>query len=538
MSKTWWSAVAALVLVALSAAIYAARRAALGNEPPSPRGSALWSVTLVATGQLAADESTLAMPRPPDFRRQHIFDERFESQELLPPQGKKGSHRRDVVWRRSGVGRVQPFRIAYSFQCLLGMRRPTPAMVRLTREIDAPPLEGAYRRPSQGIESDRKDIAEKASDLTVPGAPDEEQVRALFQFVDRLDDDPLVGPQTAAACLRESRGDSEGKSRLLVALCRSREFPARLATGLILSDNGTPPLHFWAEAWVEHHWLPMCPTHHHFGVRSFPQNYLVLHVGGEEFLRGRAARLRYGFRVREVTDRSRVSEDQQTSLARLFWQRTSLYALGAGERHVVKFLLLLPLAALVVSIYRTVIGVPTFGTFSPALVGLAFLDLKALPWGLGIFITTVLVGWMLRHMIDHFHLLLVPRTSVLLTLIVIFLISVIVIASHHGIATTQYIALFPLVILTHLVERFWTVETEDGTAASFRTLAGTMVVAVTISLALSPEALTTWMFRHPETLGIVLAMQFLIGRYTGYRLSELFRFRDLADDSIHARGDA
>jgi hypothetical protein len=35
------------------------------------------------------------------------------------------------------------------------------------------------------------------------------------------------------------------------------------------------------------------------------------------------------------------------------------------------------------------------------------------------------------------------------------------------------------------------------------------------------------MLRFPETLGLVMAAQLLIGRYTGYRLSELFRFRDL-----------
>jgi hypothetical protein len=34
------------------------------------------------------------------------------------------------------------------------------------------------------------------------------------------------------------------------------------------------------------------------------------------------------------------------------------------------------------------------------------------------------------------------------------------------------------------------------------------------------------MFQFPETLGLVMAAQLLLGRYTGYRLSELFRFRD------------
>jgi hypothetical protein len=143
------------------------------------------------------------------------------------------------------------------------------------------------------------------------------------------------------------------------------------------------------------------------------------------------------------------------------------------------------------------------------------------------------VGWGIRHLLDRFHLLQVPRVGAMLTLIVLFLIAMIVVASRYGVQTTQYVALFPLVILTNLVERFWTVEAEDSTAASFRTLLGTFAVALLITLALSPPPVGTWMFRYPETLGVVLALQLLLGRYTGYRLIELYRFDDLIrDDSV------
>src|SRR5207245_5146242 len=86
--------------------------------------------------------------------------------------------------------------------------------------------------------------------------------------------------------------------------------------------------------------------------------------------------------------------------------------------------------------------------------------------------------------------------------------------------------LFPMVILTGMIERFWTLEVEDGTSSSFKTLLGTLTIAATISLFLSLHAVVRHMFRFPETLGLIMAAQLLIGRYTGYRLSELFRFRD------------
>jgi hypothetical protein len=62
--------------------------------------------------------------------------------------------------------------------------------------------------------------------------------------------------------------------------------------------------------------------------------------------------------------------------------------------------------------------------------------------------------------------------------------------------------------------------------ASFRTLLQTMFIATVIALVLSRPFVVTQLFCFPETLGLIMAGQLLIGRYTGYRLSELFRFRD------------
>src|SRR5437773_9083068 len=93
-------------------------------------------------------------------------------------------------------------------------------------------------------------------------------------------------------------------------------------------------------------------------------------------------------------------------------------------------------------------------------------------------------------------------------------------------SATRYVSLFPMVILTGMIERFWTLETEDSTSSSFKTLLTTMFIAACIALVLSLHAVVSHMFRFPETLGLIMAAQLLIGRYTGYRLSELFRFRD------------
>jgi hypothetical protein len=116
--------------------------------------------------------------------------------------------------------------------------------------------------------------------------------------------------------------------------------------------------------------------------------------------------------------------------------------------------------------------------------------------------------------------------AALLSLVVAVLVAAVVAANSLGWPAARYLPLFPLVILTGMVERFWTLEAEDGTAASFRTLLVTLLIALAVALGLGPRAVVTALFRFPEALGVVLALQLLLGRYTGYRLVELVRFRD------------
>jgi hypothetical protein len=108
----------------------------------------------------------------------------------------------------------------------------------------------------------------------------------------------------------------------------------------------------------------------------------------------------------------------------------------------------------------------------------------------------------------------------------LLLIAAIVTANLRDLPATRYISVFPLVILTGMIERFWTLENEDSTTASFKTLVSTIGIAASIALVLSLHAVATHLFRYPESLGLVMAGQLLIGRYTGYRLTELFRFQD------------
>lgn len=209
------------------------------------------------------------------------------------------------------------------------------------------------------------------------------------------------------------------------------------------------------------------------------------------------------------------------------WLRPN--GLTSPVRELLEFLLLLPIAVTLVCIIRVVIGLTTFGTFAPALLGLAYRDIDSL---LGIFVllTILFTGWFLRHAVGRLHLLQVPRTSFMLSLVVFMLVGFVLLGERLGVSPDKAIPLFPLVILTGMIERFWTLDEEQGTTSTLTTLLVTLAICAGISLILRIPSISRQMLDYPETLGIVMAVQLLLGRYTGYRFVELYRFRSFMEE--------
>ncbi|HEX5693940.1 MAG TPA: 7TM domain-containing protein, partial [Arenimonas sp.] len=71
---------------------------------------------------------------------------------------------------------------------------------------------------------------------------------------------------------------------------------------------------------------------------------------------------------------------------------------------------------------------------------------------------------------------------------------------------------------------------ERGAGTAIREGIGTLVVAAVAYVVMSWKPLEHLVFVYPELLLVLFAMALMLGRYSGYRLNELFRFRALARD--------
>ena len=85
-----------------------------------------------------------------------------------------------------------------------------------------------------------------------------------------------------------------------------------------------------------------------------------------------------------------------------------------------------------------------------------------------------------------------------------------------------------MVIMTMLVERFYVTTEEDNLYFAVQLLIGTLTLAFVVYSLLGWKTVGRTLLFYPELHLFTVAALILVGRYTGYRLTELWRFRDLA----------
>jgi hypothetical protein len=124
-------------------------------------------------------------------------------------------------------------------------------------------------------------------------------------------------------------------------------------------------------------------------------------------------------------------------------------------------------------------------------------------------------------------LLLVPRLTVVLTVVVMLMAGISVLSHKLGIQPGLSIALFPMVIISMTIERMSIVWEERGASEAIQDGAGSLVVAAAAYVVMGLASVAHLIFVFPELLLLVVAAALLAGRYTGYRLLELRRFKAL-----------
>ncbi|NQX88441.1 MAG: inactive transglutaminase family protein [Halioglobus sp.] len=325
-----------------------------------------------------------------------------------------------------------------------------------------------------------------------------------------------------AALLRSSTAE---RAELLMLLLERADIPTRLAKGLYLEDarrrqSLTPMVEFFAgDTWV----LVNPQT----GEVGLPPNFVLWHRGGVSVLDVTGAtnsQVQFSM-IRQTVPAVQLAQAKGRSS---LFRELGVQRLPIEEQSMFKLLLLLPLGATVVVFMRVIIGVQTSGTFMPVLIALAFLQTSLLA-GLVSFVLVVAAGLALRSYLSRLNLLLVARIATLIVLVVFLISAFSIIGYQMGYSTGMTITFFPMIIIAWTIERMSILWEEDGPTEVMKQGGGSLLVAVLAYLLMQNPLMVHLSFNFPEINLVLLASILAMGHYTGYKLSELHRFRAMSD---------
>jgi len=400
--------------------------------------------------------------------------------------------------------------VRYELPSGLGFGAPlNDSARRQLEETDAIP----YRHP---------EIRELWSKIRPPQSADLVQtLRAIFQYThEKIEPAPFKGYTDALTALRLGQASCNGKSRLFVALARLNGIPARLIGGVILEPGVKQTSHQWVEAYVGGHWVPFDPLNGHFA--EIPANYLQLY-NGDKFLFShvRDINFDYAFRIRRLLVPSSSTAAPEESEGRGWLAGVSRFI--ALNHQISGVFLLFPLAALIVTFCRNVIGLRTFGVFLPMLVAAGCVYTGFLPGMLG-FVTILGIGAAVHRYFRGMRVLVVPRIAAVITVLTVLILTGGVLVAESASHRFALLALFPVVILSFAAERLQEMAEHSRPGELIRAIAWTVFVTLLCYLAFSSVLLRGVFFQFPELLLAVLAAQLAVGRWTGIRASEFHRF--------------
>lgn len=224
-----------------------------------------------------------------------------------------------------------------------------------------------------------------------------------------------------------------------------------------------------------------------------------------------------------------MSEAQVASFSA--WRRAVIWAWTRAVQaqvplQALSLILVLPVIACLVVIGRTIIGIETFGTFAPVIVCVAFL-MTGLLWGLVIFVVIVGLGVLLRAALQRLRLQLVARLGVLVAMVAAIMAGLTVAGAYLGIGALLNVSVFPMVIMSVVIENFTTSQVERGTAAAIKLTFNTLFMCAASYVLVEAASLRSLLLGFPELLLVVVGMEVTLGKWRGLRLLEYLRFYEL-----------
>ena len=203
--------------------------------------------------------------------------------------------------------------------------------------------------------------------------------------------------------------------------------------------------------------------------------------------------------------------------------------------NTIVLLLLFPVVATMIAAARHVVGLRGFGVFTPAVIAVTFLA-TGLRLGLTLFIAIMVIATAGRVLLRHLRLQYLPQMAQLILILCLGIIGILLVSpwimavtgSWFGFDRLVNVGIFPILVLVLLTETFISTQITHGWRRAANVTVETILLATASFFAMNVPEIQDWVLTNPEVtiVGVGLT-NIALGRFTGLRILEYWRFREL-----------
>lgn len=482
-----------------------------------PAGDSAWSISISYQVEALDKGAVLFIPPPWDTQHARLYSQSLSHPGLRQRRTKTDKKDRNIVLTAPKAGHYSIESVFNIYVSYLPLSEP--GTTDLTEQNRA-----SWLASSAGIEVNTPTTDRIVGGFTHKQPEPERLIEQLFNYVsNNIRIDPAASSASEVA-LTSKRATALGSTRALLALLRSAHLPARIVTGVDLKTPLRQP-HHWAEVYDGEKWLPMDPVSGY--LRELPIFYIPLRKGDNQLIVSEYTRVE---NTKWVIASLPTHEGRLTGDTRRATDILDLTRLSPAGREILSALLLLPIGVLTTELLRQFAGIRTYGTFTPTLFALAITQVYWIT-AIIVLLLVTFISVVIRAAMPDLNLQRTPRLAIVFTLVAMSMSVVVSGINYFDPGVDNTVTLLPLVILTMLVDRIYTVYDERGLHSAIVRLFWTVMAAILSLFVLLQSHWGAWLVSYPEMHAVTLAIVILTGLYHGPKLSELPTFAWLKEPS-------
>lgn len=483
-------------------------------------GSSLWRVLIDASID-AEEEAVLQISPPknsPSLRvmQQSMWHPNFDISYTKRDQEQE---RNILAFTRKG-GRSN---ISFEFTLMMHSTNAKAGILKKHRLSTA--TQKRYLANRKELQLDSLQIRTAAKRLTRGASDADKKALAIFNYLSHFPSSSSRDTLNAATVLEKKKATPLDRAYTMVALCRATGIPARLVTGFEVQEESAVRILHWVQIHNGADWRSY--DFNSGSTGRVPANYLAMNFDDNRFARisgGQLVKLEIG--IERDLDHALLKRQDIQHYLNIF----DLTRLPKQKRADLALLLLLPFGALVTALCRHLVGLHSYGVFTPTLLALALVYTDIISTlGILLVICALAIG---GRSIFPESISRIPRLSIIFTLVAIILSLLVSTLDFFGLQQNGKVILLPTIILTSLIDRLYRTMEDKGMGIAMRRLAWTIFVTLLCLPIIQFNQLGELMLHYPEAHLATLAVFLLISTYKGKQLIHLPVIKFLSEPEI------